>query len=146
MNLKSIMDSTGTFWLGVIGVVLTLQMIGMAIGIVVLVRWTRQTQAVLDSMASEARPLLRQTAEFLDEMHHVTTKLRELEASAAVAAHRVNQTWTVATSAVRLKLWPVLGAARAAQAVIKALRRRSERLDRQAEQRFVYEGGSHASE
>ena len=90
--------------------------------------------------------MLRQTTTVLDDMQDLAARARRADQAAQAVVTRMSTTWTTAKSVARARFWPVLGAARALQAVVHAERRRRDAVDRNAEQRFTYEGGSHAGE
>lgn len=149
MDLELItgMDSGAiSTWLAVIATVMILQLAGTIVAIVVVARHAARASQVLESLAADARPILSRTAAVLDDVQDLAARARRAEAAAHEVATRVTTTISNARAVVTSRIWPVLGAIRGLQAMTRALRRRADRVDRDAERRFVYEGGSHAVE
>jgi hypothetical protein len=147
LNSISIMD-TGSIpvWLAVIAVVQVVQLAGIAVAAIVVTRQAAKAAESLASLSAEIRPIIRRTNTVLDDMQDLAGRARRADEAAHAAAERVQTAWTAAKTIARSRLWPVIGAARAAQAVVRAIARRTQRADRDAEDRFTYEGGSHAVE
>jgi hypothetical protein len=147
LELQMVMD-TGSIpvWLAIIAMVQILQLAGIVIAAVVVTRHAARTSETLASLTAEVGPLIRRTNTVLDDVQDLAGRARRADEAAHAAAERVQMAWTAAKTVARSRLWPILGAARAAQAVARAIARRAQPADRDAEHRFTYEGGSHAIE
>jgi len=140
------MDSSASTWLAIIAVMTTLQLAVTIGAIVFVVRQASRASAALDALASEAGPVLRRTNAVLDDLHDLTQRARRADEAAQAVVHRLNSTWTQTRAVVLSRLWPVLGVARGLMAMAGAISRRRNAIDRNADHRFTYEGGSHAVE
>lgn len=138
------MDLSTNTWLALLVVVNLVEVAGM-IAIAVLVwRETARASLAIEALAKEVRPLLHRTNAVLDDMQDLAARVRRAEASWQVTASRLNETWERAKTIARWRLWPGLALVKGVRAVAAALRRRQPDDDRDADSRFVYEGGIHA--
>jgi len=133
-------------WLAIIAGVQIIQLAGIVMAFVVMARHAARASDTLASLSAEVRPLIHRTNTVLDEVQDLAGRARRADEAAHAAAERVQTVWTAAKTAVQVRFWPVFGAARAARAVVRAIARRRETSDQEAEHRFTYEGGSHAVE
>jgi hypothetical protein len=141
------MDSSVSTWLAIIAIVSTLQLLATAFAIFFVIRQANRASATLAALASDAGPVLRRTSAVLDDLQDLAERARRADEAAHAVVDRVNSTWIQARAVVLSRLWPVVGVARGLMAMAGALgRRRTNAIDRNAEQRFTYEGGSHAVE
>jgi len=140
------MDSSASTWLAIIAIATTLQLVVTVSAIVYIVRQASRASATLEALASEAGPVLRRTSAVLDDLQDLAERARRADETAQAVVQRVSSTWTLARTAVLTRLWPVVGVARGLMAVAGAMARRRSAIDKNAEHRFTYEGGSHAIE
>ena len=140
------MDNSVSTWLVIIAIVTTLQLLVTGAAIVILIRQANRASATLAALASEASPILHRTGAVLDDLQDLAERARRADEAAQAVVHRVSSTWTQARAVVLSRIWPVLGVARGLMAMAGAVTRRRNAIDRNAEHRFTYEGGSHAIE
>jgi hypothetical protein len=147
-------------WLAVGAISLLVIAIAVVAALVVLMR---AAQAVTDSAArastaiehvsQQVSPLAAQTSAFLGDVHELVLHIRRADDVTSAAVGHIADRWRRVNALARSSLWPALAVARGASAVVQWIAGRNPRgaasgtagkddLDRSAESRFTYEGGS----
>jgi len=137
---------TTNVWLATIAIVSVLQFAMIAAIGIFMWRQVARATAAFDELSRAAQPVITRTTAVLDDMRDLAERARKAEASAEAAVDRVAATWTHAKDVARARVWPVIGLVRGFRAAAAALKKPRTGIDQDAESRFVYEGGTHATD
>ena len=142
---------TTNAWLAVIAIaslVQSLVIIGLLVMVVRLVR--RTESAVADVKREYLEPIATKTNKVIGEVEDALARFRSMDDRVSGAIHKTSEGLSAVASVAKRRFWPVVGVVRGIRAIAGAIadRRRQTvalvKLDQDAQQRFSYEGGSHA--
>jgi Tfp pilus assembly protein PilN len=135
-------------WLAILAISSALQLVGVCVGVMTIMRRMRRAEQAIDLLTREAQPIIHRVTAALDDVADLSARLRRADDAVTTTIERVG------TGVDRLKLialtrvWPTVGVARGLRAAAAALRERrrtrQRREDTMAENRFMNEGGAHA--
>jgi len=142
---------TTNSWLAVIAIASLVQSL-VIIGLVVaMFRILRKTESAIADLKREyVEPLSTRANKVIGEVEDALARFRSMDDRVSGALHRTTEGLSAVATVARRRFWPVVGAVRGLRAIAKAIgdRRRQSvalvKLDQDAQQRFSYEGGSHA--
>ena len=158
---------TTNAWLAVIAIaslVQSLVIIGLLVMVVRLVR--RTESAVADVKREYLEPIATKTNKVIGEVEDALARFRSMDDRVSGAIHKTSEGLSAVATVAKRRFWPVVGVVRGIRAIAGAIadrdmpslnrarfggtadRRRQTvalvKLDQDAQQRFSYEGGSHA--
>ena len=163
--------ATTNVWLAVIAITSVVQLLIVLALLVGALRFYRRIEKTVDDITEKhIAPVSARAHEVIDEIEDVMARVRTFDDDVRRTISRVGDGVGVATSAVRTRLWPVVGLLRGLKVGLATLARSQSRSESQgrsaskptvrakvtklspkdasdveAEQRFAYEGGaSHA--
>lgn len=142
---------TTNAWLAVIAIASLVQSF-VIIGLLVMVfRLVRRTESAVAEVKREyLEPITTRTNKVIGEVEDALARFRSMDDRVSGAIHRTSEGLSAVAGVARRRFWPVVGVVRGIRAIAGAIadRRRQTvalvKLDQDAQQRFSYEGGSHA--
>jgi uncharacterized protein YoxC len=142
---------TTNAWLAVIAIASLVQSL-VIIGLVVAVfRLVRRTESAVEEVKREyLDPITTRTNKVIGEVEDALARFRSMDDRVSGAIHKTSEGLSAVATVAKQRFWPVVGVVRGLRAIAGAVadRRRQSRalveLDQDAQQRFSYEGGSHA--
>jgi uncharacterized protein YoxC len=148
-------------WLALLAICALLQLAAVVVAGVYVVRTMRaaalsveRTLQAVDGLMRRTEPLLDQLSVCLTDIHDLASRIQRANDAVESTSGRLSQAWARAKAVARWRLWPILAAARGAQALVAAwtsgrptpTRATDDAAqDRMAESRFLDEGGAYAS-
>ena len=142
---------TTNAWLAVIAIASLVQSF-VIIGLLVMVfRLVQRTEsAVADVKREYLEPIATRTNKVIGEVEDALARFRSMDDRVSGAIHKTSEGLSAVAGVAKRRFWPVVGVVRGIRAIAGAIadRRRQTvalvKLDQDAQQRFSYEGGSHA--
>jgi uncharacterized protein YoxC len=142
---------TTNAWLAVIAIASLVQSLVIIGLLVVVFRLVRRTEsAVADVRREYLDPITTRTNKVIDEVEDALARFRTMDDRVNGALHKTSEGLSAVAGVAQRRFWPVVGVFRGLRAIAGAIadRRRQSaalvNLDQDEQQRFSYEGGSHA--
>lgn len=142
---------TTNTWLAVIAIaslVQSLVIIGLAVALLRLYR--RTESAIAELKRDYVEPMAARANRVIGDVEDALARFRAMDERVSGALHKTTDGLTAAADAARRRFWPIVGVVRGLRAIAGAIgdRRRQSvskvKLQQDEQQRFSYEGGSHA--